>query len=169
LLVADHEPAGAAAKEMSRRFDVDMSTGRTFDFVHFDSSGGSPSWLVFSRTNGLLGDHAFLRGRDSTEQVRRVVSYTGQSLQGPLNSVSLLRLDEKAFDILGPRRELSGAGRSQGIALELGRGRVVILGEAAMLTAQVTDNGRLRFGMNRPGSDDRQFALNVMRWLGRGL
>jgi hypothetical protein len=34
-----------------------------------------------------------------------------------------------------------------------------------MFTAQVTGEGRLRFGMNWPNTDDRQFALNALHWL----
>jgi hypothetical protein len=41
---------------------------------------------------------------------------------------------------------------------------VVVLGEAAMITAQI-DQRQYRFGMNQPGIDNRQFALNVLHWL----
>ena len=37
-----------------------------------------------------------------------------------------------------------------------------------MITAQTTrqaDGTLVRFGMNRPGTDNRQFALNLMHWL----
>jgi hypothetical protein len=61
-------------------------------------------------------------------------------------------------------RQISAAGRAQGLALEFGKGRVVVLGEAAMLTAQVALRG-FRFGMNVPGIDNRQLALNIMHWL----
>ncbi len=53
-----------------------------------------------------------------------------------------------------------------GVALQLGRGRVVILGEAAMMTAQISGDGH-PFGMNVPGNDDRQLALNILHWLSR--
>jgi hypothetical protein len=54
---------------------------------------------------------------------------------------------------------------------------VVVLGEAGVLSAQVVTGmpGRQgnqkerRFGMNYPGTDDRQFALNIMHWLSRLL
>ncbi|HKP85248.1 MAG TPA: DUF4350 domain-containing protein, partial [Blastocatellia bacterium] len=62
----------------------------------------------------------------------------------------------------------SAAGRAQGIAIEFGKGRVVLLGEAAMLSAQVIkrpDRPDFRMGMNRAGIDNRQFALNLMHWL----
>ena len=69
-----------------------------------------------------------------------------------------------------PQRFVSAAGRAQGLALTLGSGRVVILGEAAMLSAQVVNlPGRepMRMGLNVPGHDDQQFALNVLHWLSR--
>ena len=58
----------------------------------------------------------------------------------------------------------SAAGRAQGVAFSLGKGRVVVMGEAAELSAQVIGDGR-KFGMNVPGIDNRQMALNIMHWL----
>ena len=63
------------------------------------------------------------------------------------------------------QRRAPAGGRAQGLALEFGTGRVVVLGEAGMLTAQ--RDGDERFGMNVSGNDDRQLALNVMHWLSR--
>ena len=60
-------------------------------------------------------------------------------------------------------------GWSQGLALELGKGSVVVLGEAAMLTARFSGYDGRRIGMNTPGYDNRQLALNIMRWLTRAL
>ena len=42
----------------------------------------------------------------------------------------------------------------------------MILGEVAMITAQIDGQGR-RFGMNQPGLDNRQFALSIVHWLTR--
>jgi hypothetical protein len=63
-------------------------------------------------------------------------------------------------------------GRNQGLAFRKGKGRVVVLGEAALLSAQrITLDGpdgkkqTYAMGMNYHGSDDRQFALNIMHWL----
>ena len=41
------------------------------------------------------------------------------------------------------------------------------MGEAAELSAQL--GGRGRMGMNAPGIDNRQMALNIMHWLSRQL
>ena len=53
--------------------------------------------------------------------------------------------------------------------MPFGKGRIAMFGEAAMFSAQVAtiDGQSFRVGMNAPGSDDRQFALNVMHWLAR--
>jgi hypothetical protein len=66
-------------------------------------------------------------------------------------------------------KRMPAGGRAQGLAFALGKGRVVVLAEAAMMTAQVAGPQRKPMGMNVPGSDDRQFALNTVRWLGRAL
>jgi len=185
LLVADHFPLGSAAEALSLRFGVRMSKGFTSDSLHYDTSVSDKSQLVFSRENGLLGEHPILQGRDSSERIRRIVTFTGQSLAGPAGSSALLPLGASATDEVPDSvweqpewiffsntytrygDPVSARGRAQGIALTFGMGRVVVLGEAAMLTAQVS--GEDRFGMQLPGNDDRQFALNVMHWLSRLL
>ena len=52
--------------------------------------------------------------------------------------------------------------------MEVDRGRMVILGDAGMLRAQVDSRGT-RVGMNASGFDNRQLAINIMHWLSRVL
>jgi hypothetical protein len=177
LLIADHAPMGAAASTLGATLGVDMRSGYTVDPVQGED--GNPSLVAYSEGKGLDTRHPIIRGRDSTERVRRVVTFTGQSLGAPAGASVLLRLSEKAEDLMvglgqaGPdvpkEKRLAAAGRSQGLAMQLGKGRVVVLGEAAMMSAQVAGPNRRPMGMNAPGSDDRQFAINVMRWLARAL
>jgi hypothetical protein len=42
---------------------------------------------------------------------------------------------------------------------------VVVQGEAAMLSAQISGAEKHPMGMNVPGSDNKQYALNLMHWL----
>jgi hypothetical protein len=169
LLIADHAPIGGANEILSKRFGVEMSKMRTLDFekAHADlKNGGNAGWIIYSHENGLLGDHPITQGRDATERINSVTAFTGQSLKGPEGSVAFLRLADTAVDYdEKTNKEVSAAGRSQGIAFRFGKGKVVVLGEAAMMTAQVTGSNKLKFGMNREGNDDKQLALNVMRWL----
>ena len=59
----------------------------------------------------------------------------------------------------------SAKGFAQGIAVQFGKGRLVVLGEAAMLTAQLDGKTKKPFGMNVQGIDNRQLALNIVHWL----
>jgi len=49
--------------------------------------------------------------------------------------------------------------------LKFGKGRVVVQGEAAMLSAQISGADKHTIGMNVPGNDNKQYTLNLMHWL----
>lgn len=168
LLVTDHWPFGVAMRSLASAVDVDLGGGFVEDH--------GQSQLVFSRDNGSLLDHPV------TRDVRRVMTFTGSSVLGPAGAVSFMLLSDSATERPpGPARvERDGndqrvmmtygdpkpaGGRAQGVAFELGKGRVVALGEAGMLRAQKNRSGLV--GMNVPGYDNRQLALNIMHWLSR--
>jgi hypothetical protein len=165
LLMADHTPFGGAAATLAARFGVKMSNGYAFDPEN--SVSGSPTNLIFSRENKLLASHPITEGRNEKERINLVRSFTGQSLKGPEGSVSILNLSEHATD--SPSYEaqtsVSAAARSQAVALKFGKGRVLVQGDATMLSAQVSGQENRRMGMNVPGNDNKQYALNLMHWL----
>lgn len=184
LLVTDHYPTGVAARRLAERFGVNLSGGWTDDPAHRWALAGYGQvfgYLVFSLENGLLTDHPITRGRYEWEQIEGIATITGGSMEGPAGSVSLLRLSPTAVDWIpsSPPREPSNttpqaqardfnpcpscdripaAGRSQGVAFVFGRGRVVIIGEMGVLV-----------DYSVPGMQNRQFALNAVRWLAREL
>jgi hypothetical protein len=181
LLIADHKPMGSAARELALRFGVDMGLGYVVDLQH---SQGNPTFLVFSDRNGLLGDSAIMHGRNEAEGVHRVVAFTGQSLSIPSGAIALLKLAPSALDVdsdAGMRAVMSGEAspdvhpaqdRAQAVALRFGKGRVAVFGEAALFSAQrLKQEGKpdFRFGMNVPGNDDKQLALNMLHWLSGAL
>jgi hypothetical protein len=163
LLIADHAPFGEAASGLADALGVTMHKG----FVEVPGELSDP--LLFSAENGRLGSHAIISGGTAGRPVSRVMTYTGQSVDGPSTATVLLRLPETAVEAVpaGDALEEHGSGRAQGLAFELGRGRVVVLGEAGMVTAQV--NRRIRYGINDRDNDNQQFVLNVMRWLARKI
>ena len=167
LLIADHAPMGSANQILGQRFGIDMSKMFTVDEQNYEKESGNPGFIVYTRASGRLADHAITRGRNDSERVNKVIAFTGQSLKGPAESVAFLKLADTAQDRMpGPdSKPVSAAGRAQGIALKVGKGRAIFLGEAAMLSAQVTGPNQMRFGMNRPGLDNRQLALNIVHWL----
>jgi hypothetical protein len=165
LLIADHAPFGGAAETLAKRFGVEMNKGFTLDEAN--SAEGNPSLLIFSRENHLLPDHPITNGRGGGEKINKVMSFTGQSLVGPKDSVPILKLADTARDT--PDRSAtkftSAAGRAQAVAFKFGKGRVVVQGEAAMLSAQISGPQKFKMGMNVPGNDNKQYALNLVHWL----
>src|ERR1051325_1178318 len=85
LLVADHYPYGAASASLAAAFGVAMNGGFA------EVPGGDRSTIEFSRDKGLLAEHPITAG------LRRVLSFTGQSLTSP-ESDALLRLPPTAAE-----------------------------------------------------------------------
>jgi hypothetical protein len=181
MLIADHAPFGSAAHDLALRFGVEMGEGFVFDMK---DSAGDPTFLVYSAANGLLGEHPIIHGRNEAERVQRIVAFTGQSLSVPRGAVALMKLAPSAYEVgsyaaglaagehdqnrAADAKSRAVGGRAQGVAVLYGRGRVVVVGEAALFSAQVlkiSGQPDMRFGMNAPGNDDKQFALNAFHWL----
>ncbi|HEX8897658.1 MAG TPA: hypothetical protein VF751_03080, partial [Chthoniobacterales bacterium] len=167
LLIADHAPMGSANQIMADRFGVNMSKMFTIDNENYDKESNNQGFIVYTRESGRLADHPITRGRNDSERVNKIIAFTGQSLKGPADSIAFMKLADSAVDAMPGinTNPASAAGRAQGIALHLGKGRVVVLGEAAMLSAQLGGPNKMPFGMNRSGIDNKQIALNIMHWL----
>jgi hypothetical protein len=181
LLIADHAPFGAAAETLAARFGVRMGKGYAFAAT----PGGVNTNLIYPPE--AFDDHAVITGRGPGERVGRVTAFTGQSLAGPEGATVLLPITvgaREAADLPTLQRinDRIGAGEdpdtviaelskpalpAQALAFAHGQGRVVVLGEAGMLSAQLVrypDGREMRFGMNvAPGN--AQFGLNIMHWL----
>jgi hypothetical protein len=167
LFIADHAPMGGANQILAQRFGVDMSKMFTVDEQNYEKESENPGFIVYTRESGRLADHAVTRGRNDSERVNKIIAFTGQSLKGPADSVAFMKLADTAQDRMPGANNppVSAAGRAQGIALNPGKGRVIVMGEAAMLSAQITGANKMPFGMNVPGIDNRQLALNIVHWL----
>lgn len=161
LLIADHMPFGGAAQDLGAAFGI------TFDNGFATDGDNAPD--VFTRDNGGLVDDPVLTS------IRQVRTFTGSAFQAS-QARPLLRLDaryevllpEVAWEFSDETPRVSGADRLQGAVLEVGRGRVAVFGEAAMFTAQVAGPQRIPTGLRAPGAEEnKQFALNVVRWLAR--
>jgi hypothetical protein len=166
LFIADAAPFSSASEILAKRLGVDMSKGPAADPANADKESNDPRIIVYSRGNHLLGDASITNGRNTAERVNRVIVFNGQSLKGPEGGDALLKLSDTAIDSSSvAEKKLSFAGRAQGIAFRLGKGRVVVLADSAMLSALVTGSDNQPFGMNTPDIDNRQLTLNIMHWL----
>jgi hypothetical protein len=165
LLIADSGPFAAATEILAKRLGVDMSKGNTTDAANADKEFGTAGVIVYSRENHLLVEDSLTAGRGDAERLNRVLVFSGQSLKGPEGSVAFLKLADTAVDEFAPaEKNTSAAGRAQGIAFRLGKGKVVALADAAMLSAQLTGADNQPVGMNVSRVDNRQLALNIMHW-----
>lgn len=187
MLVADHAPMGGANANLAGAFGFKMSGGYVEDLQHTleGPEGDQGGTIVFSRENRLLQNHWIASGRSKKERLSVVYSFTGQAVQGPPKSSTILKLAPTAADrparLLPPepgdppgrsRIEIGEPvplnGWAQLAAASIGKGRIVVGGEAGMFSAQVdtlADGTRFKFGMNRPGIDNRQLLLNTLHWL----
>ena len=169
LLIADHAPIGAANAALGRRFGVEMSNAYTLDPANTIPEDNNPGFIVYTRERGLAA-HAITDGRNAEERVGRVIAFTGQSLKGGQDAFAFMRLADTALDAVpNSGQRTSAAGRAQGLAINFGKGRVVVMAEAAMLSAQLGGPNKMPFGMNRPGTDNRRLALNILHWLSRKI
>lgn len=164
LLLADHMPFPGAVDALGRALGVRMLNGFVF-----------PESDIFRRSEGTLLDHPITRGRGPEERIDSVRTFTGQAFLADRPGVEgLLRFDSGAvslqpdtawrFHEATDRVEVEGW--LQGAAFSLGEGRVVVLGEAAMFSAQLAGAERTPMGMNAPGAEGNpRLLLNALHWL----
>jgi len=177
LLIADHDPFGSAASELAKAFGVGMSSVWTVDSLRFSEAIGKTTWLEFSEENKGLGRHSILQSEIPESAVRRVITFTGQSLSFDSTWTSILKLSPYARNYYSRSEAKAAAsdtttyfpvpGQSQLIAREYGNGRIVIAGDAAMFTAQEVRIFLKSYhaGFNYEGYENKNLVLNIVRWL----
>ena len=167
FLIADHMPMAGAAKDLAAVFDFDFTNGFVFD---------TTSWrgTYFNIQDGTLSENVITKGRDSTEHVNQVVSFTGQGfkIKKDINPILLLNencmnyLPDTAWVFNEETTKFNVKGWSQGAFKKYGKGRVIAFGEAAMFTAQLAGPDRIKAGMNSDvAPQNYKLLLNIVHWL----
>lgn len=164
LLIADHKPFAGAAAALGDAFGV-----RFRDAYAINPANGGED--LFRAGAGLSG-HVIVAGAGGDPGVTALRTFTGSAFEAP-GAEPLVTLGPGFLLITGPGAVAadgtnSAAGLLQGAALEVGRGRVVVMGEAAMFTSQLAGPQQRVMGIGAPGTEqNKQFALNLMHWLSR--
>lgn len=173
LIITEHYPFGIAMAPLLSKFKITVHNGYTEDSLLTNPS--EPGALVFEKVKGNLNaNHPIL------DNVERVNTFTGTSVKGDSSYIPLLILSDSAinYDVMIKTEKKgddlltsvvygiphSAAGYVQAICKEYGQGKIVVLTDAAMVTAQI-DRAGGKFGMNIPHTDNKQFVLNMIRWL----
>jgi hypothetical protein len=178
LLVADHMPFPGAAADLASAFGFQMQDGFAMDEAVEARLGDTFAAViepaVFKRPGGGLADHPITQGRSQAEKISHVMAFGGQSFRGPAEAQALFTLGsgwvtlfpERTWKFSSSTRRESAQGLFQGATLAFGAGRVAVVGEAAMLSAQTRPTDGLAMGMNHPkATQNAAFALNLMHWL----
>ncbi|MBS1828690.1 MAG: hypothetical protein JST93_25515 [Acidobacteria bacterium] len=135
LLAIDPGPPQRAATALAAAFQVTFGPG---------NATTEPQLL--RRDADQILPHPITDGRMRVEQVEHAMLFGWQSLTGP-----------------GPAFLKHPNGQSLAVAAEIGKGRIVALGNASMITAQ--RRGTTPVGFNRGGNDNVRLALNLLHWL----
>ena len=168
LLIADHMPFAGAASPLAAEFGIRMANGFAVD------SKTENGRMRFARSDGSLADHPITQGRNTSEHVDSLISFTGQAfrLDGTGESLMMfgsnvvLLMPEVAWQFSKLTPSISASRMLQGAVIQYGKGRVAVFGEAAMFSAQVAGPERRPAGMNDPSApQNAQFLLNVLHWL----
>ncbi len=168
LLATDHMPFPGAAAKLGRAFGFEFGNGFAIDTSTWDP-------IVFRRADGSLGRHPITEGRGPAERIDSIATFWGSAFE-PLDSgatpLMIFGRGVISYHAKVAWRWNAGTpsprvtGWWQGAARVLGKGRIVVLSESGMLSAQVSGPKRVPMGMNAPNArQNQQFVLNVMHWL----
>ena len=167
FLIVDHMPFPGAAENLAKAFGITFLNGYAID-----PNVQGP--MVFRLADGSLKSHAILDGRNDSEKVDAVATFTGSAFKAERDVQPLIVLGGSVVSAMTttagqitketPRIPVNGW--YQGAVMRFGRGRLAIFGEAAMFSAQLAGPNKNPMGMNAPiASKNPQFLLNVMHWL----
>lgn len=166
LLIADHMPYGGAVQDLAKEFRVDWSNS----FAMRNGNKWPPS--TFKRSDNTLLNSPVTIDTTFGEQVSFIGSFTGSAFKIPNEARPFLAFDdshrlllpEVAWRFSKKTKNEDATGWFQGACMEYGKGKIVFLGEAAMITAQIS--GKTKAGMNSPDvPENGQLALNIFRYL----
>ena len=170
FLIADHMPFPKAAEDMAAIFGFQFNNGYVEELTN--------KAQLFAVNKGTLLAHPILKGSGIKEEITSVKAFTGQAFLSPPNAKPLLvfgdsamsYMPEKSWGFPADTPEISVEGWNQGATLEFDKGRIVVFGEAAMFTAQVSGKEKMKMGVIAEGAEqNEQFLLNIMHWLSRKI
>jgi hypothetical protein len=170
FVITDHMPDPGAIEGLALSFGIEVSNG----YVMQGPPPGRPGPTLFQKNDGSLEDHLLTEGRGPDEQVRRIATFAGSAFRCSDDFQPILILGDgfrswmpKEYNKFPPGTpNIDVSGWNQGGVRTYGEGRIAFFAEAAMFTAQVFDNGRIKAGMNHPlGNDNARLLLNILHWL----
>ena len=172
LLITDHMPFPGAVEPLAAALGADLANGFALFGSEDPRTGDYP--IVFRRRDGTLRPGPIVDGRNRSERIDSIETFTGTAfhLAGRSGGILALPVGTRlllpvvAWQFSDTTPVMRADGLLQGAAFAFGRGRVAIFGEAGMFTAQRKGVDRVPMGFNDPAaSQNPQFILNLLHWL----
>lgn len=169
FLIADHMPLAGAAEDLAKAFGFEFTNGFVFDTLKVRKG-----ITFFNLDDQSLTESTITKGRDSSERVNQIVTFTGQAFNIPDDATPILTFDKAHVNVLPDTAwvfdknttSYNAEGMSQGAYKKIGKGRIVVFGEAAMFTAQLAGPKKRKMGMNDEAApENHQLLLNIIHWL----
>lgn len=166
FLVADHMPLAGAAAKLASLFGFTLHNGYAMDTI------GRADYFI--RSDSSLHENIITNGKNPGERVDSILTFTGHAFEVPDDAIPIMTFPKGYLqwytDTAGRFRNIIPepiTGFYQGAFKKYGDGRVFILGEAMMITAQLGAGlSWIKIGMNSPSApDNHQLLLNIIRWL----
>ena len=170
FLIADHMPMPGAIDSLALRFDIHFSNG----FALFEGKPGRG--MMFTRMHETLRPHWITDTPVDGMSIDSVVTFTGSAFRVKAEHAPLLVFGGRMFSVEPEvawefdenTKRVNVEAWRQGAALTFGKGRIVVFGEAAMFSAQVSGERRMPVGMNAPeGKKNAPLLVNIIRWLAK--
>jgi hypothetical protein len=179
LMVIEHMPFGGSFEDLARAFDVEVSNGFAVDehllSGYSEDVIANAGYLVSSRKEGTLVKHSILDGTEPFGQIEFLAADVGSAFRLTARAFSLITLGPTIislepevsweFDSLTDRRTVTGW--SQAGVIEVGKGRVAILGDnflfivpAFLAPSHWESEKDAKFGIH-----NAQFTKNLLDWL----
>ena len=166
LLIADHMPCPGAVRPIARAFGINLYNGYALK--------KTDGIEMFTRAEGTLKSNVITDGRSASERVDSIVIFTGHAFlpTRPVANIAEFADDHAVFfpnppgDFKDDTPSIDAAGLKHSVYFTEGKGRVVIVAEAAMFSAQLAGPGKFKAGMNEPAAKyNPQLLLNIIHYL----
>ena len=171
LMFSEHAPIDKSVTPLFNKFGIQLSTGIVVDSLNSDTPIEMPSWkysfLKFTSKNGLLNtEHPITKGEKKNERISNILTIGGSGLTGD-GYTNILKLSSSAMIKKWNGTMPSGTPNSQCLAGNVGKGKLVALGDCNGFIAMNFKSGGYKFplGMQVSGYDWKQFVLNTLHWL----
>ena len=172
LMFSEHAPIDKSVTPLFNKFGIQLSIGIVADSNNCDSTikiNGYEALIKFTKSNGLLNmDHPMVKGENKNEVVNNILGYGGSALKGE-GFENIFKLSSTSYVRKWNGSLPSGNGNSQCLAGNIGKGKLVALGDCNGFTAMYINLVGKKFtaGMQVKQYDWKQFVLNTLHWLSR--